>query len=74
MCYEQLRPKVIVDYTREPFIFPAGNVRITLDRDIRTGLSDVDALNPDIITIPAGDAKMHFYSGRLQLELYLLLE
>lgn len=58
MCYEQLRPKVIVDYTREPFIFPAGNVRITLDRDIRTGLSDVDALNPDVITIPAGDAKI----------------
>ncbi len=58
MHYEQLRPKVIVDYIREPFIFPAGNVRITLDRDIRTGLWDIDALSPDVITIPAGDVKI----------------
>ncbi len=58
MHYEQLRPKVIVDYIREPFIFPAGNVRITLDRDIRTGLLDIDALSPDVITIPAGDVKI----------------
>lgn len=56
MRYEQLRPKVIVDYIREPFIFLAGNVRITLDRDIRTGLLATDALNLDVVTIPAGDA------------------
>ena len=53
---EGLRPKTIVDYTREPFIFGPGNVRVTLDYDIRTGLSCTDFLNPDCITIPAGDA------------------
>ncbi len=52
----QLRPKTIVDYTREPYIFPAGNVRITIDYNIRTGLTCTDFLNPDCITIPAGDA------------------
>ena len=51
-----LRPKVIVDYTREPFIFEAGNVRVTLDYDIRTGLYCTDFLNPDCVTVPAHDA------------------
>lgn len=47
-----LRPKVIVDYIREPFVFAPGNVRVTLDYDIRTGLKCVDFLNPDLITVP----------------------
>lgn len=51
-----LRPKTIVDYTREPFVYPPGNVRVTLDYDIRTGLGCTDFLNPDCVTIPAGDA------------------
>lgn len=56
MRYQGLRPKTIVDYTREPFIYRPGNVRVTLDYDIRTGLSCTDFLNPDCVTIPAGDA------------------
>ncbi len=51
-----LRPRTIVDYTREPFIFGPGNVRVTFDYDIRTGMRSTDFLNPDCITIPAGDA------------------
>ena len=51
-----LRPKTIVDYEREPFIFTAGNVRITLDYNIRTGLNCTDSLNPDCITVPTGNA------------------
>lgn len=47
-----LRPKTIVDYTREPFVYPAGNVRVTLDYDIRTGLWCTDFLNPECVTIP----------------------
>ncbi|MFR6581388.1 MAG: VTC domain-containing protein [Ruminococcus sp.] len=30
MKYQQLRPRVLVSYTREPYIYAAGNVRITL--------------------------------------------
>lgn len=56
MTTQQLRPKTIVDYTREPYIFRAGNVRITLDYNIRTGLLCTDFLTPECVTIPAGDA------------------
>jgi len=56
MQTRQLRPRTIVDYTREPFVYEPGNVRVTLDYDIRTGLSCTDFLNPDCITIPAGDS------------------
>ncbi len=56
MTTGQLRPKTIVDYTREPYIFPAGNVRITIDYNIRTGLKSIDFLNPECVTIPAGNA------------------
>ncbi len=50
-----LRPKTIVDYEREPFVFPAGNVRVTLDYNIRTGVNCTDFLNPDCITVPTGN-------------------
>ena len=51
-----LRPKTIVDYTRDAFVFPAGNVRVTLDYNIRTGLGSTDFLNSAAVTVPAGDA------------------
>ena len=51
-----LRPKTIVDYIREPFVFAPGNVRITLDSDIRTGMQCTDFLNRSTSTVPAGDA------------------
>lgn len=56
MRTQLLEPKTIVDYTREPFIYAPGNVRVTLDYDLRTGLGCTDFLNPDCVTIPAGDA------------------
>ena len=56
MRTQGLRPRTIVDYTREPFVCQAGNVRVTLDYDIRTGLYSTDLLNLDCVTIPAGDA------------------
>ncbi len=56
MRYQGLLPQTIVDYTREPFIYRPGNVRVTFDYDIRTGMRQTDFLNPDCIMIPAGDA------------------
>lgn len=56
MTIQGLRPRTIVDYTREPFVYGPGNVRVTLDYDIRTGLECVDFLNRNCFTIPAGDA------------------
>lgn len=46
-----LRPKTIVEYTREPYIYRPGNVRVTFDYDIRTGPSPLDFLDPDSPTI-----------------------
>lgn len=56
MTTQGLKPRTIVDYEREPFIYEAGNVRITLDYNIRTGLDCVDFLNRNCIMIPAGDS------------------
>lgn len=52
MLSQGLQPKTIVDYTREPFIYGPGNVRITLDHEIKTGLRSLDFLNPNSITVP----------------------
>ncbi len=56
-CYSRIRneglaAKVIVDYTREPFVFGPGNVRVTLDYNIRTALRCTDFLNPHCTTVP----------------------
>lgn len=56
MMAQGLRPKTIVDYTREPFVYAPGNVRVTLDYDIRTGLQSTDFLNSECVTVPAGNA------------------
>ena len=56
MNSQGLRPKTIVDYTRDPFFYPPGNVRVTLDYNIRTGAFRTDFLNPETITMPAGDS------------------
>lgn len=52
MHYQQLRVKNIVDYQRDAFIYSAGNVRITLDYDIRTSINVHDFLKPEPIPIP----------------------
>ena len=56
MKTQGLRPKTIVDYERIPFVYAPGNVRVTIDYNIRTGLRCTDFLNPACPTIPAGDA------------------
>lgn len=56
MTTQGLRPRTIVDYTREPFVYSPGNVRVTLDYNIRTGMNGTDFLDPDCVTVPAGDA------------------
>lgn len=52
MTTQSLAPKVIVDYTREPFVFAPGNVRVTMDYGIHTGLQCEKFLQPDCMTIP----------------------
>lgn len=56
MTAQLLRPRVIVEYTREAYVYAPGNVRVTLDAGIRTGLRSTDFLDPDCVTVPASDA------------------
>lgn len=56
MTTQGMEPKTIVDYTREPFIFPAGNVRVTIDYNIRSGMRCTDFLNPECVTVPVTDS------------------
>ena len=56
MQAQGLRPRTVVDYTREAFVYGPGNVRVTLDHHIRTGLGSTDFLNPNCVTVPAGDS------------------
>lgn len=43
-----LRPMTIVTYDREAFLYEPGNVRITIDRNLRTGMRSIDFLNHDL--------------------------
>lgn len=62
MKLEGLRPAVIVDYVREPFVCPAGNVRITFDKVLQTPINSLDLFAPAQIIVPA------FTYGSLILE------
>lgn len=55
MIQQQMRPRVLVSYTREPYIYQAGNVRVTFDSNIRTSLFSDHFLPPDIHDISAMD-------------------
>ena len=55
MMGQGLRPKTIVDYERIPFVYGPGNVRVTIDYNIRTGFRCIDFLNPDCVTLPTGN-------------------
>ena len=55
MTCKLLRPVVIVDYVREAYLHPAEEVRITFDKQIRTGLYQTNMFNPNIPTYPVFD-------------------
>ena len=61
MTYQQLRPRVLVSYTREPFIYQAGNVRVTFDSDIRTSLFHQEFLTKEAACISATDEPQDVY-------------
>lgn len=45
-----LKPVVTVEYLREAYILPQGNVRITFDKDIRASIGEHDIFSPNYIT------------------------
>lgn len=47
------QPRVLVDYMREAYTFSVEDVRVTFDKNVRTGFRSVDLFNPGVITYPA---------------------
>ncbi len=56
MKTQQLRPRVLVSYVREPYIFNAGNVRVTFDSRIRTSLFQSNFAGGALPDISAADS------------------
>lgn len=51
-CVSQvMRPRVIVDYERIPYIMEEGTVRITFDRHVRSALMSYDLFDPELPAI-----------------------
>lgn len=48
MSYRQLRPTTVVDYVREAYIYPFGNVRVTFDSKVQSSLRNTDMFNPNL--------------------------
>ncbi|MDD3214856.1 MAG: polyphosphate polymerase domain-containing protein, partial [Eubacteriales bacterium] len=55
MTTNLLRPVVLVDYVREAYLHPVEDVRITFDKQLRTGLNSHDLFNPYVPTISPFD-------------------
>ena len=47
-----MRPRVIVDYDREPWIADEGTVRITFDMDVRAAVGSFDIFDATLPTLP----------------------
>ena len=50
-----LRPSVIVDYKRQAFINPEGNVRFTIDSGFKAGAFSDDMLSQSVRYLPVED-------------------
>lgn len=50
-----LAPKTVVRYEREAFLYAPGNVRVTIDRDLRTGLGDLSFIDPHAPLVSVSD-------------------
>lgn len=53
MAGDLLRPKTIVDYVREAYVYRPGNVRVTFDTSMRTGLASTDVFSSNVPTVEA---------------------
>lgn len=59
MKTRMMKPSIIVDYDRVPYVCKEGNVRVTLDRNISSSTYVADFLNPSIRKRPIMRAGQH---------------
>lgn len=64
-----MKPRVLVSYLREPYIYEAGNVRVTFDRAIRTSMWEQDFLLDEVY-----DISCHAGNGAEDLPDSMLME
>lgn len=50
-----LKPAVIVEYDREAFTYPVEDVRVTIDKRVRTGLGNKNLFDPNLQTLEVMD-------------------
>lgn len=55
MTYQRLKPRVLVSYVREPYIYEAGNVRITFDSRVRTTMYHQEFMEDEVFDISAAE-------------------
>ena len=58
MKNQLLRPKTIVDYVREAYVYPISNVRITFDKKVKTGLLNTNMFEKNLPTVSAIDESL----------------
>ena len=51
MNQKLIKPTVLVEYDREAYVHPMGNVRITFDKNLRSGGSRIDIFHPSPCSI-----------------------
>lgn len=68
MQTQLLRPRTVVRYHREPFIYEPGNVRITFDSNICTGLSADYFLDDEILALCSSPQHLAAKTSSLILE------
>lgn len=54
-----LKPKVVVEYDRVPFVYRDGNVRVTFDMNIRSGTCINQFLREQVRTVPVMPSGVH---------------
>ncbi len=52
---KMLRPRVIIDYEREPYVMPAGTVRVTFDTHVRAVVGGWDIFDNELPTLEVLD-------------------
>jgi len=58
MKSQLFRPKLIVDYHREAYIYPIGNVRVTFDKSVKSGMFSTNVFDKDLPTMKALDPRL----------------
>ena len=73
-----MRPVIIVSYDRYPFVYPVGNVRITLDTNIASASNVRGLFDPNLPrrpVLPAGQQLLEVkYDAYLPDQIYRLLQ